>query len=105
MGTKTHTLCERLKETVDLLVGNREEHWAEWLRTALGRIENGDLSGIDHLLSAYGGMGSFNDLVIQPPHGQSLNSPDCASVNERLALLRSEMYELAHEVRREAVIE
>ena len=56
MGTKTHTLCERLKETVDLLVGNREEHWAEWLRTALGRIENGDLSGIDHLLSAYGGM-------------------------------------------------
>ncbi|MDN0083696.1 hypothetical protein QU487_13165 [Crenobacter sp. SG2305] len=30
---------------------------------AKGRLENSDYSGVEYLLDAYGGMGSFNDFV------------------------------------------
>lgn len=44
-----------------------------------------------HLLSIYGGMGSFNDLVLQSSAGVS---PD----NEALDELRSTLYSLASEM-------
>jgi hypothetical protein len=39
------------------------ERWANWLQRDRELIEAGDLFGVTHLLSAFGGMGSINDLV------------------------------------------
>jgi hypothetical protein len=73
MGPKTHTLCDRLRETADLLRRVGEQHWCEWLEESLRRIENSDRSGVDHLRGASGGMGSFNDVLISPVNGRSVS--------------------------------
>ena len=36
--------------------------WADWLGSSLQQIMAHDGNGLSHLLRAYGGMGSFNDL-------------------------------------------
>lgn len=36
-------------------------HWAGWLERDRARIAAGDLAGLDHLMQAFGGMGSIND--------------------------------------------
>ena len=65
MGSKTQLLCDRLQETIMLLERVNEHYWADWLKVALSRIENDDFSGIPYLIAAYGGMGSFNDILIK----------------------------------------
>ena len=102
MGPKTTELCERLRETSALLRSAGESHWAKWMDTSLRRIENSDLSGVDHLLGAYGGMGSFNDLILMSANGHSVSDADYRDVNDRLDSLRSQVAELAREVRRNA---
>ena len=104
MGPKTTELCERLRETAALLKRAGESHWAAWMDKSLRRIENSDLSGVDYLLGAYGGMGSFNDLILMSANGHSVSDADYRSVNDRLDALRSEMYQLARDVHRNAEV-
>jgi hypothetical protein len=65
------------------------------------RLESNDCSGIDHLLGAYGGMGSFNDLLLTPDNGHTVSAADSGNVNDSLDALRSEMYSLARDIRRD----
>jgi hypothetical protein len=58
------------------------------MRKAKIRLEDLDYSGIDHLLQAYGGMGSFSDLMVSPEH------------QDRFAALRTQVWELAEDIRR-----
>ena len=104
MGPMTIQLCERLRETARLLRTAGESHWAKWMETSLRRIENGDFSGVEHLLGAYGGMGSFNDLVLAAVNGQAVNDENWREYNDRLDDLRGQLYTLANDVRRNAVI-
>lgn len=105
MGPKTAELCERLREASALLKSAGERHWAGWLDKSLSRIVRRDLSGVDHLLGAYGGMGSFNDLILMSANGHSVTDEDYRDVNDRLDTLRSRLYELARDVRQNAVID
>lgn len=105
MGPKTRELCDRLRETVELLTNVGADYWADWLDESLSRIQLSDLSGVDYLLRAYGGMGSFNDLMITRSNGHSVSEADGQEINMRLEVLRSALYELAADVRRNAVIE
>jgi hypothetical protein len=41
-----------------------ESLWADWLASSRQQIMAHDGNGLSHLLRAYGGMGSFNDLQI-----------------------------------------
>jgi hypothetical protein len=102
MGPTTIILCEKLRETSALLLGAGDAHWAQWMDKSLARIEQGDLSGVGHLLSAYGGMGSFNDLILASANGHSVDDAEHRTVNERLDVLRTEMYELARKIQHEA---
>ena len=104
MGPLTTELCDRLRETAGLLSRVGESHWRRWLETSLRRIENSDLSGVDHLLGAYGGMGSFNDLVLSPPNAPVTMTDEFRELNDRLDELRSELYRLARAVRSNAEI-
>jgi hypothetical protein len=105
MEQKTFQLCEKLREASALLKSAGEHHWASWLDKSLTRIERRDLSGVDHLLGAYGGMGSFSDLTLMSANGHSVTDENYHEVNNRLDALRSELYELAREILRNAVID
>ena len=81
MSPEIEGLANSIDETATLLDASAEGHWAHWLREAARFLRKGDLFGAEHLLSAYGGMGSFNDI----------NLPN-AGDNARLGSLRSALY-------------
>ena len=72
-----------------------ERHWADWVIRDRERIREGDASGIDHLLSAYGGMGSLNDVLIHPVNGHHVAAQDVDTVNAQLTELRGRVYAAA----------
>ena len=55
-------LVSALDEIVALLRDSNEAHWAAWLEKDRRLIANGDFYGVEHLLQAFGGMGSINDI-------------------------------------------
>jgi hypothetical protein len=104
MSPKTRILCDRLREATKLLRRVGENHWSEWLDDSLCRIENSDFSGIKHLRDAFGGMGSFDDLIIMSANGHVVSNDDCCAVNARLDDLRHELYELSDYIRHNAEV-
>jgi hypothetical protein len=58
-------------------------HWAEWLESSRRQILADDGNGLTHLLRAYGGMGSFNDVQL----------------SGKMSELRTRIYEDASELR------
>ncbi|MFE9204230.1 DUF6966 domain-containing protein [Micromonospora sp. NPDC007230] len=86
-----------LVELRDLLRRHDNEHWAQWADRALIRVDAGDAGGLDHWLSAYGGMGSINDLS---PNWSKLPPPDQErSAYERIDELRGLCYGLAGQLK------
>lgn len=78
-------LLATMEEAAALLRAHGQPGWATWLERDLYRIADGDRGGIEHLLSAYGGMGSLNDVVLMPTDGDPFG-------DERLSVLRSAMF-------------
>jgi len=105
MGPLTEKLCTVLTELEELLAASGEVHWRQWIARDLQGIRSGDIGGVDHFLSACGGMGSLNDLVLHPSNGHRLALADVGAVNTELRALLSVAWELAREVRRAAVID
>jgi hypothetical protein len=102
MATKLDELLKIINEIIRLLESDGEQHWSNWMRQSSERLLNSDYSGIEHLLSAYGGMGSFNDLVICQDYenGQFRSKEGHVEKNNRLDELRSKAWELADAIRR-----
>ncbi len=99
MGPKTSRLVALLDELGVVLREIDQAHWADWMSESARRLRQSDFSGINHLLSAYGGMGSFSDILPelvgeQPGHRV-----------KRARQLRSEAWDLAEEIRHEAKVE
>ena len=93
-----------IDELIQLLEADGEEHWSRWMRASRDRLSVSDHSGIEHLLSAYGGMGSFNDLVVCQSYenGQFHWKEGYVEKNNQLNDLRSKAWELANSIRRES---
>jgi hypothetical protein len=66
MICKMDQLVLILNQLIDLLKGVGESHWSAWLRTDAELIRSNNLSGVQHLLSAYGGMGSLKRFAHLP---------------------------------------
>jgi hypothetical protein len=96
-----HRLIAMITETVTVLESDGEAHWRVWLIRIRSSLEAGDTYGARELLSGYSGMGSFNDLVLgQATHdGQFAWKPNAAELNKRFDGLRSEMWQLANQIR------
>ena len=62
------------------------------MRTVRAEIQRNDANGLRRLLQAYGGMGSFNDVVLTHQNSHQIATMQERMVNERLAALRSSMY-------------
>ena len=97
MGPKTKQLIQSLSRLIQILEEANEPLWADWFSQAKHRLNNSDYSGIKKILGAYGGMGSFNDLVI----GYSIKGPDenYINTNDKMDELRHLIYSLAHEIK------
>lgn len=93
-------LAQRTEETAAFLARYGVQSWADWLAADAVRIRQRDFSGVEHLLSAYGGMGSFTDVWICPENGHSIEAADVPAVNKELDRLRSQLYSLATKLRR-----
>ena len=98
----------RLKKLLDDIIlllewDGSSDHWLQTMKDAKQGLEYSDLYGIEILLSMYGGMGSFNDLVIGQKYknwnfiGWKDNSNE---KNDTLNLLRKNAYEVANEIKR-----
>jgi predicted sugar kinase len=87
----TDDLLPALDDAARLLREHGHAHWAQWLDSARDWIANGDLHGVTHLLSAFGGMGSLGDVMLAD-----------ADANERLRALTGSLYELAAAIQRTA---
>ena len=103
MGPKTEELIGVLDDIIEILDSDGEMRWSGWMRTSKSRLESSDFSGITHLLGAYGGMGSFNDLIIcqQYENGEFSWADGHIEKNNRLSDLRSRAWELADEIKRD----
>lgn len=99
MASAGTELISALDETVALLRSCGEKHWAKWLAGDRASIANGNAAGVTHLLSAFGGMGSFNDLFLSPANGHSLSEADVSATNAKLNDLRTRLYGLAQALR------
>ena len=85
MGPKTKELVTVLDRLIVILNDDENYHWANWMAQALARINDSDFGGIEKVLAAYGGMGSFNDIHLT----KITNS------NEQFSILQSRAWELA----------
>lgn len=93
MSLEFEALADMLREAETLLRSCDQIHWADWLTKDARRIRLHDGIGVEHLLSAYGGMGSLNDVVLQRTSGAGVEIPH--DDNERFDELRREIYDLA----------
>jgi len=100
MTLEIETLAHMLDQAEALLRSYEQVRWAEWLAKDARLIRSLDGYGVKHLLSAYGGMSSLNDVVSQRSNGGVGVLID-AGDNERFDKLRSEIYGLASRLRSE----
>jgi hypothetical protein len=100
-------LITTLAELVRLLEDYGQAGWAHWMRAAKSQLEGFDAHGLDKIIAAHGGMGSFNDLVIGyrlvPDGGvQTVVWSDAGrAAAQRLEELRGKMFILAAKLNRE----
>ena len=102
MGPKTGKLVTELETVISLLESCAVDHWADWFKNSKSLLENGDFSGIEQVLSAFGGMGSFNDLHICRANGHDIDDKDAAAVNQRLQESSGTIFDLANDIRKAA---
>lgn len=101
MGPKTQKLLIVLDQLIEILEHDGDTHWSQWMRSTRARFLASDDSAITCLLSAYGGMGSFNDVVLGQSrvHGVFAWKPGYVELNEQFDTLRAEAAQLAKAIR------
>ena len=96
-------LNSSLNETVLLLREHGESHWLAWAERCQRELDAHDTAAFDHILSAFGGMGSFNDLLILGYNKHRIEPGQETAVNDRLANLRTAIWTsataLRHDIR------
>ncbi|WP_033289971.1 DUF6966 domain-containing protein [Amycolatopsis jejuensis] len=78
-----------------------EQHWTRWASAVRTDIANSDAHCLTRVLGAYGGMGSFNDLLIHPLNGHRVTLSDVDDVNRQLDGLRTRIRQTALALRRQ----
>ncbi|MHC8395377.1 DUF6966 domain-containing protein [Pseudomonas sp. LB3P93] len=102
MGPATEQLIGVLDQLATVLESDGATHWSQWMRKARTHLINSDYYGIEYLLSAYGGMGSLNDLVLGQSRvdGVFTWKHGYVELNEKFDALRREAAALANSIKR-----
>lgn len=99
-GVPIDELLATRDEAVSVLDGVGETMWRGHLVQARAEITNGDFYGVERLLGAFGGMGSFNDLVLVQP-GSPLPRAPLIAAQHRLDALRTSIWRTCLQLRRD----
>lgn len=67
--------------------------WVSMLASLATRLRAGDIGAASELRTLFGGMGSFNDILIHPHNGHRVDEKDIEIVNTRLDQMRHELFE------------
>ncbi len=82
--------CETLLRSVG------EVFWAKKIESTLKKYDQySDGYMFEEVISWYGGMGSFNDLIISVHNGHNLDGRDEYGLNDELHKIRSKIYQEA----------
>ncbi|WP_331481527.1 DUF6966 domain-containing protein [Pseudomonas veronii] len=102
MGPKTEELICILDQLAIVLESDGDTHWSFWMRKARALLLDSDYSGIEYLLSAYGGMGSLNDLILGQSYVDGVLSwnPGHVELNEKFIELRNNAEQLSNAIKR-----
>ena len=101
MGPKTKELVATLEELIVLLDAEGQDSWSNWMQKSKSWILDSDYSGIEYLLKAYGGMGSFDDLVLGQTNINGMFSwkPGYKDLNTKFSTLSEKAFTLANEIK------
>ena len=91
MGPKTQKLIETLDKIICILDEDGQEHWCQWMDQAREYLLASNFSGVEKVLNAYGGMGSFNDVYLNK----------ITRKNKNFSELQTLAWELAADIKRE----
>ena len=92
-------LLADLDEAIGLLQSGGETHWSTWLARGRAEVARGEAHGLDLLVSGFGGMGSFNDLVLTQPNAGA-NADLLREVDDRLWDLRQSIWQACRDLQR-----
>jgi hypothetical protein len=94
------TIIETIKRCADLLASVGEEYWSSKL-SALAEAAPEPLSAneVEEILSWYGGMGSFSDMLISSINDHDVQPEQEDELNAQLSELRSAIYSDAMEAK------
>jgi hypothetical protein len=84
-----------LSEAAELLRSYAVPHWPERLESYAELVGLAEVEAIPSLLTQFGGMGSFNDVWIDPRNGHRITAEQVQPVNRRFDKLRAEIYRLS----------
>jgi hypothetical protein len=88
-------LVAALGDATELLRSHAVTHWPERLERHADRVRLADTEAVPGLLADFGGMGSFNDVWIDPRNGHRITMEQVESVNQRFRKLQAKIYRLA----------
>jgi hypothetical protein len=92
-------LRANLDETATLRRDHGETHWLSWATGCRRELAACNAVAFDHVLRAFGGMGSLNDLLILTANGHNVRPDQERAVNGRLWQLRDIIWEDATALR------
>ena len=84
----TAELLSALDQATLLLRQSQQKKWAGWLEKDRRLIADGEFYGVEHLLQAFGGMGSLNDVALVESDKDAELRALCNSIYERATALR-----------------
>ena len=87
----TRGLATSLRETAELLEMVGESFWSARLRGALAEAQ----PDVRAIRSWFGGIGSFNDLVLARVNGHKVGQLTERAANDRLDILRGQLWALS----------
>jgi hypothetical protein len=97
-------LLRVLDEIIAILQWDKNA-WQNWMQDARARLLVGDTSASEKILRAYGGMGSFNDLIVGQTYDAEGNHcwrDGYKEKNDRLDYLSTRAWQLAQQVKKQA---
>lgn len=94
-------LIRALDDAIRILTTAGEEHWRSWLERDRRLVANGDACGLEHLMNAFGGMGSFNDLMLTAANGHSGTDQELSEMDDRLHELRDQIWTACRSLQRD----
>lgn len=87
-------LVELLDSCESLLRSVHEDFWSDKINSLKQKVDNNvDIYILEEIKSWYGGMGSFNDLIISNYNGHLIEEKYEKELNDELNKMRNQIYQ------------